>query len=379
MDEDFLQALLPHTSKISHLSLLESLSIENTTAEFPDFFASPMPSLTSLELEQTSQPVEAFPLDAASAPSLFQSVSKLKSLHLTRIPLYPTIFSITSLVELKLFDYEAPFHFGKLIKFLHSNQNLELVNLDLQFTEESVRDVPEKRASLPQLRSLVFTNGSATDVRALLSSVSLRHGSHIKIQEFPPDPRTTLASFLPSPLTPIQELLNPVTTIKYCPFGWLHIFGGDGQLSFQSSSPKSYGGLDLFATGVVREFHADVDSLNLGGNSLSLLLRRLPALEALAFSGTNLPAGLLFPLAEEPALCPSLKTIAFFDCKVTKSVVGELEEVLAKRRDLTAAWLYRVVIVNHTRALPDFQLIHQLRKFVPRVDVRVSSELPDLL
>jgi len=380
-DEEFIQALLPHTSRISDLSLTGYLSVEMVAGDLPGFFTSPIPSLTSLELQQTGNPAVVFPPNQSFAPPLFQSVSNLKSLHLVRTPLYPAVFSVTSLVELKLIDYVAPFHFGKFIKFLCSNPNLELVELDLQFSGDSVHSVPEKRASLPQLRSLVFTCVSEKDARALLSWVSLRRGSHITIQSPLMNPCNTLASFLPTPLTPIRELLNPVTTVKYHSYRWLHIFGGGGQLTFQRSiaAPAPFDGLDLFVTEAVREFHVNFDSLSLDGDSLSWPLRRLPALEALALFGSHLPPGLLSPLAEEPVLCPSLKTIAFFDCRVTKSLIKELEEVLAKRRDSTAARLYRVVIVNHTCALPDFQLILRLRNFVPRVDVGVSNELPDLL
>jgi len=101
-------------------------------------------------------------------------------------------------------------------------------------------------------------------------------------------------------------------------------------------------------------------------------------LEALILSESRLPPGSLAALAEG-LLCPSLKTIAFFDCKVTEDVIKELQEVLAKRRDSTAARLYRVVIVNATRPLPEPQLIYRLRGFVPRVDVGVGDELPALL
>ena len=136
-----------------------------------------------------------------------------------------------------------------------------------------------------------------------------------------------------------------------------------------------YDWLKLFVTGTVREFHTRTYSLE----HLSWPLQRLPALEALALSQTPLSPGLLSALAEEPPLCPSLKTIAFFDCDVTEDVIKELGAVLAQRRNSTAARLYRVVIVNATRALPDLQLIHQLQKLVPCVDVRIGSELPDLL
>ena len=159
------------------------------------------------------------------------------------------------------------------------------------------------------------------------------------------------------------------------------MFGGGGQLSFQN--PKGaltmYDGFNLFVTTAVREFHVNAHTLDPGGHYLSWPLKQLPALEALVLSETRLSSGSLSGLAKEPILCPSLRTIAFFDCMVTKDVVKELEEVLAKRRDSTAARLYRVVIINNTHSLPDLQLIHQLRKSVLRVDVGVGSELPDLL
>jgi len=137
-DKDFLQALLPHTSRISHLSLAGYSSIGKVADDLPDFFASPMPNLAFLELEQTEEPTEPFLSGETPVPPLFQDVSGLKLLYLTRTPLYPTIFSTTSLVELKLVGYTSTLHFGKFIEFLHSNPNLEIVILNLQFAEGSV-------------------------------------------------------------------------------------------------------------------------------------------------------------------------------------------------------------------------------------------------
>ena len=380
-DEDFLQALIPHASRISGLSLTGYSSIESVVDDLPGLFTSPISPLTSLELEQTDQPAEAFPSDEASTPPPFQNLSKLRTLYLVRTPIYPAVFNITSLVELKLVDYTSPFHFGKLIEFLHSNSDLELVTLDLQFSEDSTQISPERKASLPQLRRLTFTCGSATDARALLSWVSLGHGSHITIRGSQSNPCVTLASFLPSPPTSIQELLTPITAIKYCSPRWLHVFGGGGQFSFQPSKRplKLYEGFELFITRAVREFHVGAYPLDSSGAYLSWPLGGLPALEALVLSETHLPPGSLSALAKEDPLCPSLKTIAFFDCKVAKDIVEELEEVLSKRRNSTAARLYRAVIVNTTHDLPSLQLIHRLRKFVPRVDVGVGDELPALL
>jgi len=379
-DEDFLQALVPHASRISDLSLTGYPTIESVADDLPGLFTSPMPALTSLELEQTDQPAQAFPSDEASTPPLFRNLSNLRTLHFVRTPLYPAVFSIASLVELKLVDYTSPFHFGDFIEFLHSNQSLEVVILDLQFSEGSRRISPDRKASLPQLQRLVFTCGSATDARALLSWVSLRRGSHITIRGSQSNSSADLASFLPSPPTSIQELLTPITAIKYYSSGWFHISGGDGKFSFQPSKPPPtvYDGFDLFTTGTAREFHITY-ALDSSSTFLSWPLGRLPGLEALVLSRMRLPPGSLSALAKEDPLCPSLKTIAFFDCKVTEDVIKELEEVLAKRRDSTATRLYRVVIVNATHALPDYYSIRRLREFVSRVDAGVGDELPALL
>ena len=374
-DEYFIQASLPHVSKISHLSLTGCSSIEKVADDLPGFFASPMPNLTSLKLEQIEQPTELFPSNEAPAPPLFQSISELKSLHLTRIPLYPAVYGITSLVELELVGYENPLDFWELVGFLRSNRTLEAVVLDLRLAEIT-RIVPEQRASLPQLRHLAFTCGSAADSRALLSYLSLRRGVSISIQGSRSNPCAELSSFLPHHSKRIRQLFTPVTAIKYqhSP-GWLRVSSGDGELSFRTPKDlsKTYGDLDLFVTGTVREFHQNINHLP------ARLFERLPALEVFVLSRTHLARGSLSALATEPILCPSLKTIAFFDCTVSEDTVRELEAVLAKRRDSTAARLYRVVIVNGTYALPDLRLINQLRKLVPRVDAGVGDELPDLL
>lgn len=381
-DETSLQALLLHVSRISHLSLTEYSSIEGVADDLPGLFVSPMLNLTSLELEQTEEPTEPLPSDGAPAPPLFQNVSKLKSLHLTRTPLYPAVFSITSLVELKLVGYTIPFHFGEFIEFLHSNPSLELAILELQFAEGSVEIVPERKASLPRLRRLEFTCGSAADARGLLSYLSLRRGVHIAIQGSHSNPCEDLAPFLPSPLTPIQQLLTPITTIKYWGYPVCrHTVSGDGQFSVQSSKAPSmiYDAFRLFVTAAVREFHIGAVRIDPGNGLLSWSLGRLPTLETLILSETPISSGSLSVLAGEPILCPSLKTIAFFDCKMSGVVIKELGEVLEKRRDSTAARLYRVVIVNNTQALPNLQLIHNLRKIVPCVDIGVGDQLPDLL
>ena len=108
--QDFLELLLPQISRIDSLRLTGYPFIEAAAVALPGFFDPPMPNLTSLELQQTIEPMESSPMVEPS-PQIFQNVAKLESLRLTRTPLYPAVFRITSLKELKLLGYTSPFHF----------------------------------------------------------------------------------------------------------------------------------------------------------------------------------------------------------------------------------------------------------------------------
>jgi len=377
----FLRALSPRVSRISHLSLTGYSSIEGVADDLPGFFTSPMPNLTSLELEQTTQPTEAFPSNETSTPPLFQNVSKLKSLHLTRTPLYPTVFSITSLVELKLVGYTTPFHLDKFTGFLHSNPNLEVVVLDIQFFRLPIFFViPVRIALLARLRELSFTCADASDAKGLISSISFSRDTCLEVISSPVNQSTDLRWFLPSPPTKIRVLFSPITTIKYqtTPTGEFHLSSKNSRLSFRCS--KTPFNLDpvfaLFDTSTVREFHAKVHPCR---ESLFRPLSQLPALETLVLVDvTSFPSYSLDLLAEEPALCSSLKTIAFFDCNLNPRIIGELEAVVTKRKNYTAARLHRVVIVRRDGKLPDYKLLQRLRRFVPRVDVSIDEVPPDL-
>ena len=134
----------------------------------------------------------------------------------------------------------------------------------------------------------------------------------------------------------------------------------------------------IFPSTSVRELYTNPDPFQYSNDGLHQTLELLPALETLAFSKTRFPFGLLPALTEEPVLCPTLKTIAFLDCGVDSGIAEMLGEAIAKRRDSTAARLYRVVIVNSAGKLPDLKSIQQIRRSVPRVEAIVDEELPDL-
>ena len=382
-DEDFLKPLLAHTSRIGRLRLVGYASIETVTNDLPGFFSSPMLNLASLELQQTTEPAELFPSSETLAPPVFQKVARLVSLCLTRTPLYPTLFNISSLRELGLLGYASLFNFGTFIGFLHSNPDLEYIVLDVQFITDSVETAPTRKVSLFRLQHLSIICSKAIDSKGLLSCISLPRGVNVEVISTKPDPSAELGSFLPSPPTPIRELLAPITAIKtQLTPRELRLSGNGSVFTFRSlENPlNAHREFVLFPTALVRELYINIHPYTFTDVGLSKVMKRLPALEILAISEAAMfPVGLVSALTEEPVLCPVLRTIAFFDCDINPDIIKKLGGALTKRGDSTAARVYRVVIVNSTGTLLDRTSIQQLRKSVPCVEIRVDDKLPDLL
>ena len=373
-NKGFLDGLLPHVPRIGTLRLTGYLSAETMADDLSRFFASPMLGLTSLELQQIEEPTPLFPSENSPVPPPFLIVSKLRSLSLTRKPLYPTLFTITSLVELKL---NSPFHFDKSLRLLSSNSGLEHIVLDIQFIADSVETVLAREVPLPRLRDLSVTCSKPIDSKGLPSCITFPRDVHLEVVFTQPDLSAKLGSFLPSPPTPIRNLLTPITTIKTrATPRELHVFGNGSTFAFRS--PKAplatHLELALFPGDTVRELLVNIGPFKYSGVGLS----RLPALETLAFTETVFLLGLLSALTKEPVLCPALRTIAFFDCGINSDIIEELGDAITKRRESTTTRLYRVVIVSSTGTLPNLKVIQRLRSFVPCVEVRVDDKLPDL-
>ena len=381
-DEDFLKPLLPHTSKIGSLRLVGFASTETVSDDLPGFFSSPMPNLTSLELQQTAEPIELFPSREALAPPVFQNTTRLVSLRLTRTPLYPTLFKISSLRELKVLGYTSLFNFGTFIGFLDSNLNLEYVVLDVRFITDSVETARTRKVSLSRLRHLSITCFKAIDSKGLLSCISLPRGINVEVTFARTDPFAGFGSFLPSPPTPIRELLAPITAVKTQLTPWeLHLSGNGSAFTFRSPENMlgARGWFQLFSTTLVRELCVDRHPHTFTDIGLSNMMKSLPALETLVVSRAAASSlGPFSALTEEPVLCPALKTIAFFDCDTSPDAMKKLGEALTRRRDSTAVRVYRVVIVSSTGTMPDRVSVQQLRRSVPCVDIRMDDKLPDL-
>ena len=381
-DFDFLVPLFSHVPRIAHLSLTEYSSVETVADDLPGFLSAPMSSLTSLELQQTEEPADLFPSIRAPVPPVFTAVSKLKSLRLTKTPLYPPLFSIASLRELELSGYKDPFRLEQFIPFLDSNPNLEYAELDIRFLGGPGETTSVRRAFLPRLRHLSFTCSRAIDSKRLLSHVSLPRGVRIEVTSTLSDQSAELLLFLPSPLTPILELLHPITTIKtQVTPRELQVIGGSSTFTFRSprSPPlNAHREFTLFPTSTVREFHADIRPLRYSVAGVFNVMNQLPALEILALANMDFPARLAKALTVEPVLCPALKTIAFLDCNIDSETVEELGEAITRRRDLIGAGLYRLVIVSSSGTILDSSTVRKLRGSVPCVEIRVDDDFPDL-
>ena len=381
-DEDFLKSSLPQASRIGRLRLTGYSIIETVADDLPGFLGSPIPNLTSLELQQTEEPAKLFPSREAPVRAIFQNVSKLESLSLTRTPLYPALLGTTSLRELKLLGYASPFHFGTFIGLLDSNPGLERLVLDIQFIANSVNTVFGRTVILPHLQDLSITCSKPIDSKELLSCIPLTRGAHIEVIATQLDQTVKLNAFLPSPPTYIRQLLTPITTVKIqVTPREIHLFGNNSTFTFRSAQTilDLHAELVLFPSTTVRELYTNTHPFKYTDTGLSTRLGQLPALETLAFSGTEFPLALLSALVKEPILCPALRTIAFFDCGINSDIAKELGEAIAKRRDSMAGRLYRVVIVSNGGMLPSLKSIQRLRKSVPCVEVRVDDKLPDLL
>ena len=380
--EGFFKSLLPQTSRIGRLRLAGYSFIEAVADDLPGFFDSPMPKLTSLELQQSVEPDALFPPRGAPVPPIFHNVGKLESLSLTRTPLYPPVFGIASLRELKLLGYTDPFHFGTFLGFLESNPGLERVVLNIQFAADSVKKASTREVTFPRLRYLSITCSKPIDSRRLLSCMPFPRGAHVEVISTRTDQSARFGSFLPSSPRHIRKLLTPITAIKTQITPREFQLSGNGS-KFTFRSPQALFDTDtelvLFSGAAVRELYASTHPFKYTYAGLSRKLELLPSLETLVFSKTAFASGMFSMLAKEPVLCPRLKTITFFDCGIDSKATRELGKAMAKRKATTAIRLHRVVIITNAGMPPDLASVRQLQKSVPCVEVRVDDKLPDFL
>ena len=98
----------------------------------------------------------------------------------------------------------------------------------------------------------------------------------------------------------------------------------------------------LFPSNCIRELHLQYHSWR--GSTLAVLHPSYyPSLQTLAIiRSTNVPH-VLSSLLSDPANSPSLKTLAFLDCVITKRFLVALKRFASSRQNATSTCLHRVV------------------------------------
>ena len=375
----FPQILESYVQNTRNLTVNYISTIEQFTGIFPNFPTS-MPRLESLELNSQAIFDEDWsinPFEAFTFP--------LKSLSLSGIPLYPPLVKIRTLTELTLLYLEPlPLPLDAFLDFLEGNHSLKSADLDLTFAEPHPRN-PQRRI-LNQLQYLSVKFMEPMHTRALITSMPLRRGAHLKIflengiaamSEIGPD---LLAAHLSNPLSPTFFQFK----YKQYKMGIL-LRGPGGELSIKWRPNPEYPFPDFhwFPLANVREFR-----LCHFGTAEGTVLDPpvfhpplFPSLEALTIQcspeyKTNVRQ-VLATLLSNPTSSPLLKTLAFLNCALSEELMEELTEFASERKKtLTSTWLYRVLIFHRDGNSPSAASIRKLREYVRVVDVRMEDELP---
>jgi len=344
--------------------------VEDLAAAFPNFPQS-TPNLRSLRMLQGPGPdwdrfVDPFGPFA----------SCLRCLDLMNIPLYPSFLNLRTLTTLFLRDYKFHLHLDTLLDFLEENRSLQYASLGISFMEPSLCSSRRQSPIRNQLQHLWIHCDHVIEVQALISNIALQKGAHLKIihctaglNEILAGISTAHLSNLPSP-TSIEYEINP---------RHIRLFGPNGRFSFDSvfcTAVDLFIEFPLLPLTNVREFRLIHTSSN--APPLSPMTHHLsffPSLETLAvecqISTPHLPTSL-----SNSSSPPSLTTLAFLNCDLSKCFMKELTQFASDRKNTTSARLHRVVIVDSGGKFPSAASIDALEKHVPIIDIRWGKKLP---
>ena len=372
----FFDVLAPYVQNIDTLHAEGYTTIEKFRQALPKFPQS-TPNLRSLSLSSDTY------WDRSIDP--FESLTtNLRYLKLGNIPLYPSLLRLRSLKRFAYANHKFDLHLDTLLDFLEGNRMLEHVILGVSFREASLRSSRRQTAMGNRIQCLSIYCHYPMDGQAIISSIPLRRGAHLNITLTSMDGRlndilsgvsTTHLLNLPSP-TFIKYRSHPRS---------IQLFGPNGRLALNTIS--ILGASDVFTEfpllplAHVREFHLIHRMSGWGMTQrahepLFFSQPSFPALETLAINCEISVSSLLSVLFSNPSSSPSLKTLAFMDCDITKDFMKELTQYASRRKATAAAWLYKVVIVNSNGVFPSIASIRKLKEHVSVVDVKVGTELP---
>ena len=309
-------------------------------------------------------------------------IPPLERLRLTGVPLYPSLLGLGTLTELTISDSNFDLHLDTLLDFLEGNHSLEMLTLEIFFTDYLLLESQRKNVMKNQLRHLSIECRDTADARALISSIPLRKGASLyirlsdedhRLSDLLPDVSTTHLSNPPSP-TFFQLGYESLTN---------HIIldGAGGKLSFHGT-PLLEGSFVDFAVlplANVRGVHL-IYREKITLNPLVFYPSYFPALETLTIDcGAGVSEVLSVLLSNSPP-CPSLKTIGFLNCRLSEDFMEGLAKFASERRNSpTSTWLHRVQIVHYDGVFPSAASIRRLRKYVKVVEARIEDKFSMVL
>jgi len=368
-------ALIPHFRNTKTLTVRSISSFGEFIETFPNFPHS-MPNLQSLTLELDD--IEGWnpPTDP------FESLTHtLESLELIGVPLSPSLLTLGSLTRLTLHHYRFNLTLDTLLSFLEENRSLTSADLGIRFIEPSLRSSQRRSLIRSQLQSLqIYCNDNdVMDARALISGIPLRRGAELRVDSDHSELGDIISN---ASTTHLSNLLSP-TFVEYGSSGEsITLRGPNGFFSFHSSFlPERYIGLVEFpflSLTTVREFrftHYKIDSTT-PLDPIVFHPPSFPALEALTIECNAHASYILSALLLNLSSSPSLKTLAFLDCDLSKDFMEGLIRFASDRKGTTSALLRYVLIVDSDGSFPSPDLVGRLRQHVTTVDVRMDNELP---
>ena len=179
-------------------------------------------------------------------------------------------------------------------------------------------------------------------------------------------------------MTHLSDLQSPTLIEHHPDYGIIRLLGPNRSFSFDTS------GLWVPFTVLPPPYLADVRVFRL------IRQAKRPRINKMIFSSSSLLALETLVVEHEVTLShlfseyfsdspsPSLKTLAFLDCRLDEGFMDELARFAYNRKNATLARLNHVVIIDSSGILPGFMTsLDKLRKHVPTVDAQIGKRLPE--
>jgi len=370
---------IPHFHNTESLIGHSILTFEKFARMVPNFPQS-MPNLRSLTL--TLDDLEGWnpPTDP------FESIAHgLEELSLFGIPLSPSLLKLRALTHLTLHDRGFNLPLDTLLDFLEGNHLLKSADLWIGFVEPSHRLSRRHPAIGNQLRLLRITCNYVIDAKALVSTIALSKGTELEVNyRGYYNARVGVTDVLSGISTTHLSNLPSPTSMKYYTGTTrrIQLLGPNGRATFTSDSDSNIPFVEFPRLPLtnVRRFHLDTLGWQVTrpppGPRVFHHLSSFPTLETFSLKNETDLSRLLSPLLSNPSSSPSLETLAFLDCDLSKDFMEELTRFASDRKNTTSAWLNQILIVNQEGNFPSANSIYRLRCAVKVVDIRMDSKLP---